>query len=58
MLKNTKGVIFDFNGTLFFDSDKHEKAWKQFIAELDTIPQEEPQKWVTVRQAFSNLPTD
>lgn len=23
----TKGVIFDFNGTLFFDNDKHIKAW-------------------------------
>lgn len=22
-----KGVIFDFNGTLFFDNDKHIKAW-------------------------------
>lgn len=29
-----KGVIFDFNGTLFFDNDKHIKAWgaiSQFI---------------------------
>lgn len=23
-----KGIIFDFNGTLVFDSAKHEKAWK------------------------------
>lgn len=22
-----KGIIFDFNGTLFFDNDKHVKAW-------------------------------
>lgn len=22
-----KGIIFDFNGTLFFDNDKHIKAW-------------------------------
>ena len=22
-----KGVIFDFNGTLFFDNDKHILAW-------------------------------
>ena len=27
MLYNCKGVIFDFNGTLFFDSDKHVLAW-------------------------------
>lgn len=24
-----KAVIFDFNGTLFFDNDKHVKAWNQ-----------------------------
>lgn len=24
---NYKAVIFDFNGTLFFDNDKHELAW-------------------------------
>ena len=22
-----RGVIFDFNGTLFFDNDKHVNAW-------------------------------
>ncbi|OPZ77452.1 MAG: Beta-phosphoglucomutase [Alphaproteobacteria bacterium ADurb.Bin438] len=25
-----KAVIFDFNGTMFFDSEKHEQAWKQY----------------------------
>ena len=29
-----KGIIFDFNGTLLFDSDKHEKAWHIFIKEF------------------------
>lgn len=29
-----KGVIFDFNGTLFWDSEKHEKAWKEFSKEI------------------------
>lgn len=24
-----KGIIFDFNGTLFFDNDKHVKAWNE-----------------------------
>ncbi len=24
-----QGVLFDFNGTLFFDTDKHEAAWKE-----------------------------
>ena len=28
-----QGVIFDFNGTLFFDDDKHIKAWNA-ISEL------------------------
>lgn len=28
-----KGAIFDFNGTLFFDNDKHIKAWEE-ISEL------------------------
>lgn len=26
-MENYKAVIFDFNGTLFFDNDKHIKAW-------------------------------
>ena len=26
-----KGVIFDFNGTMFFDSDIQEHAWKVFL---------------------------
>lgn len=25
-----KGIIFDFNGTLFWDSKLHEKAWQEF----------------------------
>ena len=28
------GVIFDFNGTLFWDSDKQELAWRQFAGKL------------------------
>ncbi|MBE5933216.1 MAG: HAD family phosphatase [Lachnospiraceae bacterium] len=28
------GVIFDFNGTMFFDSEKHVKAWSLYIEEL------------------------
>ena len=27
-----KSVIFDFNGTLFSDSDKHRQGWKRFLA--------------------------
>ncbi len=34
MIYNCKGVIFDFNGTLFFDSDKHVLAWGKMGEEL------------------------
>ncbi len=27
---NYKGVIFDFNGTLYWDSAKHKQAWREF----------------------------
>lgn len=33
-----KGVILDFNGTLFFDSYYHEIAWKQTSRELRGYP--------------------
>lgn len=29
-----KGVIFDFNGTLFFDTEKHEKAWGRYAEQI------------------------
>ena len=29
-----KGIIFDFNGTLFFDSHMHYEAWKKYSKEL------------------------
>lgn len=31
---NYKGVIFDFNGTLFWDSKKHLEAWREFSKRL------------------------
>ena len=43
MLYDCKGVIFDFNGTLFFDSDKHVLAWGKMAEELrgfGTSPEE------------------
>lgn len=27
-----KAILFDFNGTLFYDSDKHHIAWSRFLA--------------------------
>lgn len=29
-----KGIIFDFNGTLFFDSEMHLEAWREFSRRL------------------------
>jgi beta-phosphoglucomutase-like phosphatase (HAD superfamily) len=31
---NFKAVIFDFNGTLFFDNDKHVLAWGKISQQL------------------------
>ena len=33
-MKKYKGIIFDFNGTLFFDTEQHEQAWRQYAKEL------------------------
>lgn len=45
---NYMGVIFDFNGTLFFDSDKQELAWKTTSEMLRGFPlsKEEMSIWV------------
>lgn len=34
MIKECKGVLFGFNGTLFFDSDKHVLAWGKLSEDL------------------------
>lgn len=33
-MKEIQGVIFDFNGTLFFDNDKHVPAWSKISQEI------------------------
>lgn len=33
-----KGIIFDFNGTLFFDSEKHLEAWREFSKHVREYP--------------------
>ena len=33
-----KGIIFDFNGTLFFDSEKHLEAWREFSKRIRPYP--------------------
>ena len=42
------GVIFDFNGTMFYDSDKHIKAWTMYIEELvgEELSDEAVEKYV------------
>lgn len=36
-VKDIIGVIFDFNGTMFFDSDKHINAWRLYVEELTGV---------------------
>ena len=31
MIHNIKGIVFDFNGTMIFDKDFHDKAWNLFL---------------------------
>lgn len=42
MIKSTgpqfRGLIFDFNGVLFWDSPLHEEAWRQYSARLRGSP--------------------
>lgn len=33
-----KGIIFDFNGTLFWDSEKHLEAWREFSKKVRPYP--------------------
>ena len=33
-----QGIIFDFNGTLFFDSEKHLEAWREFSKRIRPYP--------------------
>lgn len=47
-MKKYKGIIFDFNGTIFLDSPLHEKAWMEFAAE-------ELGKTITKEQYYQNI---
>ena len=53
-MKGCKGVIFDFNGTLFFDNDKHIKAWNAVSMKLRNkeITEEE------LHEKFNGTPND
>lgn len=36
-LQDIIGVIFDFNGTMFFDSEKHIRAWASYVEEVTGV---------------------
>ena len=48
-----KGVIFDFNGTMIFDKEFHDKAWNQFLQNQihRKISDSEFQKYICGRSA-------
>lgn len=31
---NLKGIVFDFNGTMYIDGDKQEAAWFEFSRDM------------------------
>jgi beta-phosphoglucomutase-like phosphatase (HAD superfamily) len=42
-------VIFDFNGTLFYDTDKHVLAWRRFfLEETGSIPDDDAFKNIVI----------
>ena len=47
-MKQIKGVIFDFNGTLFFDGPKHLAAWTALVEEVRGTPLSEEEKELVV----------
>lgn len=51
------GVIFDFNGTMFFDSDKHIRAWKTYVEEITgkELSQKEVDKYIINKSGKSIL---
>lgn len=53
-----KGVIFDFNGTMLFDEEFQNKAWKTFIEQKigRDISNNEFQEYVHGRNADTTLP--
>ena len=37
-IMSKKGILFDFNGTMFFDSEKHKEAWDVFSRKYRNCP--------------------
>lgn len=57
MADKIKGVIFDFNGTMFFDSEFHEQAWRIYLEQVTgrRIEDREFQEYVHGRNAGDSL---
>ena len=53
-MKKFQGIIFDFNGTLFWDTYMHMEAWRDFSKQLRGYPfsDEEMQKYMCGRTNF------
>ena len=53
-----KGIIFDFNGTMFFDAALQERAWRQYLGSKTgrDITDEEFQQYVHGRNADISIP--
>ena len=45
-----KGIIFDFNGTLFWDTKKHNEAWIEFSKQIRGFPFTEEELFKTTGQ--------
>ena len=57
MTGRIQGVIFDFNGTMFFDGEFHEQAWRMYLEQVTgrRIKDAEFQKYVHGRNAGDSL---
>ena len=53
-MKKFKGIIFDFNGTLFWDTYMHMEAWRDFskLIRGTAFSDEEMQKYMFGRTNF------
>lgn len=56
-IKDIIGVIFDFNGTMFFDSSKHIEAWALYVEELTSasVSDEDKKKYIVGKNATEIL---
>ncbi len=56
-MKNIKAVIFDFNGTMIFDSDLHRRVWYDFIPKYtgNVVPYDELRDFVLGRDTATIL---